>query len=64
MRITVNEARIIANGGEIQDVVNCPTEKVQRIADILWGADHRRRDIATAASRAQEELDFRRKYNM
>ena len=63
-RLTVREARLIANTGEIRDIEKVSTERVRQILAVLTAADDRRDGIQEAYAIAVDELAFRERYEL
>lgn len=59
-RITIREARFLANARSLYDIETYSTDEVREIVKILDAADERRdRNIETARTEARAALDFR-----
>lgn len=63
-RMTVREARLIANTGEIRDPEKVDTATVRKVRDILAAADWRREGIQEALVVAEDEVAFRERFGI
>lgn len=63
-RMTIREARLITNTGEIEDPEKVSTDTVRLIVATLAASKRHNGDIETALTRAELELAFRIQHNL